>query len=44
MLEMAAGREGDHGSSDIEFAKNVSVTFYTPEEYFVEDEGKKDEL
>jgi len=32
----AAGRPQDHSSDDINFAKNVGITFITPEEYFVE--------
>ncbi|CCE86812.1 Piso0_005325 [Millerozyma farinosa CBS 7064] len=30
----AAGREGDFSDSDKEFARNIGITFYTPEEYF----------
>lgn len=30
----AAGREGDWADKDIEFAKNINVKFYTPEEIF----------
>lgn len=33
----AAGRKQDHSDADIEFAKNVSLTFYTPEEFFEQD-------
>lgn len=31
----AAGRPGDHSDCDKEFAKNYSIPFYTPEEYFL---------
>jgi bifunctional polynucleotide phosphatase/kinase len=30
----AAGRPGDHESTDRKFALNIGLTFYTPEEYF----------
>ncbi|KAK9325816.1 polynucleotide kinase 3 phosphatase-domain-containing protein [Lipomyces orientalis] len=30
----AAGRRGDHSSGDKDFAKNLGIMFYTPEEYF----------
>ncbi|KAK7208256.1 polynucleotide kinase 3 phosphatase-domain-containing protein [Myxozyma melibiosi] len=30
----AAGRKGDHSAVDKEFAQNLGVRFYTPEEYF----------
>ncbi|GMI05175.1 hypothetical protein TrRE_jg10091 [Triparma retinervis] len=30
----AAGRQGDHGDCDVEFAKRVGIKFFTPEEYF----------
>lgn len=30
----AAGRPGDHADSDLMFAKNQNVTFYTPEQLF----------
>ena len=30
----AAGRPGDHSSDDIDFAKNIGIMFYTPEELF----------
>lgn len=37
----AAGRARDHSDADIEFAKNVGIKFYTPEEMFVEGEAWK---
>lgn len=30
----AAGRQGDHSDTDLKFAKNLSIPFFTPEEYF----------
>lgn len=37
----AAGRTGDHSSSDVNFAKNLSLQFMTPERLFGEDATKK---
>jgi len=30
----AAGRKNDFSNSDLKFAENIGITFYTPEEYF----------
>jgi len=30
----AAGRKNDFSDSDLKFAENIGITFYTPEEYF----------
>ena len=30
----AAGRKKDFSDSDLKFAENIGITFYTPEEYF----------
>ena len=32
----AAGRKVDHSSCDIQWAKNVGIQFYTPEQFFWE--------
>lgn len=37
----AAGRKKDHSDADFQFAKNVGITFYTPEDFFRV--GDKDE-
>lgn len=34
----AAGRPNDIGDSDKEFAQNIGIKFFTPEQYFLEDE------
>jgi bifunctional polynucleotide phosphatase/kinase len=33
----AAGRESDHSDSDRHFCDNLGVSFFTPEEFFLED-------
>jgi bifunctional polynucleotide phosphatase/kinase len=35
----AAGRAGDHSAVDKEFAENVGIRFFVPEEIFVEGEA-----
>ena len=37
----AAGRKGDHASSDREWAQNVGIPFYTPEQFFWERQDDK---
>ena len=39
----AAGREGDHADSDLAFARNVGITFYTPEDFFLKHAQGTDE-
>lgn len=33
----AAGRQGDFSASDLQFAHNCGMTFYTPEQFFLDD-------
>lgn len=37
----AAGRGKDHGKSDKEFAANCGLTFYTEDEFFLNNSGSK---
>lgn len=37
----AAGRPGDHAASDVFFAHNCGIEFYTPEAYFLGDKKSK---
>lgn len=36
----AAGRRIDHSACDIDWAKNVGIHFYTPEQFFWEEEDR----
>ena len=37
-----AGRKNDKFDTDIKFAKNLKVTFYTPEEYFLNEKNNEE--